>query len=65
MQSIYPKLNEIESEIQGLRALVMGAYQIPKRLVSLKGMGKLLIPEKELDKAIEGAKKSLFKLEGM
>jgi len=63
MQSIYPKLDEIENEIQGLKVLVMRTYQIPKHLVSLKGMGKLLVGEEELDKSIEESKKSLFKSE--
>lgn len=31
-----------------------------KKLVSLRGMGKVLVSEKELDEAIEEAKQSLF-----
>lgn len=59
MESIYPKLNKIEEEIQRLRILVMSSYQIPKKLVSLKGMGKLLVSEKELEKSIREAKMTL------
>lgn len=61
MESIYPKLNKIEKEIQSLKILIMNTYQIPKKFVSLKGMGKLLVSENELEKSIGEAKKSLFK----
>lgn len=63
MQPIYPKLNQIEKEIQSLKVLIMQSYQIPKKLVSLRGMGKLLVEEEELEKAIGEAKGSLFKSE--
>ncbi len=61
-KQIYTKLNKLENEIEGLKLLV-GAKESTKqkKLVSLKGMAKLLVSEKELDKAIEEAQKSLTK----
>jgi len=61
MKQIYPELKEIKSEIQNLKVLILQTYQIPKQLVSLRGMGKLLVSEDELEKSIKDAKKSLFK----
>lgn len=55
---IYPKLNEIENEIQNLKVLILKIKQTPKRLVSLRGMGKLLVDERELEKNIETARSS-------
>lgn len=60
-EEIYPELKKIENEIQSLKVLVLQTYQIPKQLVSLRGMGKLLVDEEELEKSIQEAKKSLFK----
>ena len=60
-EEIYPELKKIEHEIQSLKVLVLQTYQIPKQLVSLRGMGKLLVSEEELEKSIQEAKKSLFK----
>ena len=60
-KQIYPELKEIKSEIQNLKVLILQTYQIPKQLVSLRGMGKLLVSEDELEKSIKDAKKSLFK----
>ena len=60
-ERIYPELKKIENEIQNLKILILQTYQIPKRLVSLRGMGKLLVSEEELEKSLEEAKKSLFK----
>lgn len=61
-KQIYTKLNKLENEIEDLKLLV-GAKESTKqkKLVSLKGMAKLLVSEKELDKAIEEAQKSLTK----
>jgi hypothetical protein len=59
---IAEKLEKLEKDIQNLRALVLfendALYE--KKLVSLRGMGKVLVSEKELDEAIEEAKQSLF-----
>ncbi len=60
-EEIYPELKKIENEIQSLKVLVLQTYQIPKQLVSLRSMGKLLVNEEELEKSIQEAKKSLFK----
>lgn len=59
-KQIYTKLNKLENEIDDLKLLV-GASTKQKKLVSLKGMAKLLVSEKELDEAIEEAQKSLTK----
>ena len=61
MKEIYPELEEIKNEIQNLKVLILQTHKIPKQLVSLRGMGKLLVSEEELEKSIEEAKKSLFK----
>ena len=55
---IIKKLDTIEKEIKGLKMLL--TKESPKKIVSLRGMGKLKVSEKELDKAIIDAKKSLF-----
>jgi len=56
------RIEELERDIQNLRALVLFESDtlFEKELISLRGMGKILISEKELDEAIEEAKKSLF-----
>jgi hypothetical protein len=59
---IAEKFEELEKDIQNLRALVLFKNDAlcEKKLVSLRGMGKILVSEKELDEAIEKAKQSLF-----
>lgn len=59
---IYAKLNNIENEIENLKILTVSkSLKKPKKIVSIKGLAKSLVSEKELDKAIEKAKKSLLK----
>ncbi len=57
------KMDELEKEIRNLRSLVLFREDalLEKKLVSLRGMGKLLVPEKELEESIGQARKSLFK----
>jgi hypothetical protein len=57
------KIDDLEKEIQSLRSLVMFGEDalLERKLVSLKGMGKLLVSEKELDQFLAQAKKSIFK----
>lgn len=59
---IAKKLKELEKDIRDLRTLILSENDtsFEKELVSLRGIGKALVSEKELDKAIEKAKKSLF-----
>ena len=59
---IAKRLEELEKNIQDLKTLVLSekSESPEKELVSLRGMGKALVSEKELDEAIEKAKKSLF-----
>ena len=56
------KLEELERELQSLKGLVLFREDalFEKRLISLKGMGRLLVSEEELEEAITKAKKSLF-----
>ncbi|OQX53675.1 MAG: hypothetical protein B5M48_02780 [Candidatus Omnitrophica bacterium 4484_213] len=61
IDKIYPKLNEIKSEIESLKILILERYQVPKQWISLRGMGKVLVSENELEYSIKKAKKSLFK----
>lgn len=60
---IAKKLEKLEKDIQNLRALVLlendALYE--KKLISLRGMGKILVSEKELNESIEKAKHSLFR----
>jgi len=57
-EGIYPELKKIENEIQNLKILIIRTQQMPKRVVSLKGMLKgITVTEED----IEEAKKSLFK----
>jgi hypothetical protein len=60
---IEKKLEELEKDIQNLKALVLFENDVlcEKKLVSLRGMGKILVSEKELDEAIEEAKHSVFR----
>ena len=56
------KIEELEKDIQNLKALVLFKDDtlFEKKLVSLRGMGEVQVSEKEIDKAIEEAKRSLF-----
>ncbi len=57
------EIKEIKKEIQSLKEIVMSGKDdlIEKRLVSLRGMGRLLVSESELEEAIGRAKKSVFR----
>ena len=59
---VMKKIEDLEKEIQELKSLILlkGDEIFDKKIVSLRGMGKLLVSEDELEKAIEEAKKSLF-----
>ena len=59
---IAKKLEELEKDIQDLKTLILSEKNesLEKELISLRGIGKALVSEKKLDKAIEKAKKSLF-----
>lgn len=52
---IAKKIEELEKDIQDLKALVLPENydSLEKELISLRGMGKALVSEKELDEAIE------------
>ena len=56
------EINELKKEIQSLKDIVLFGKDdlIEKRLVSLRGMGRLSVSESELNEAIEKAKKSVF-----
>ncbi len=55
---IKAKINHLENELNSLKALISGKKNKP---VSLRGMAKLLVGEKEVDESIEDAKRSLSK----
>ena len=59
---IAKKLEELEKDVQDLKTLILSEKNesLEKELISLRGIGKALVSEKELDEAIEKAKKSLF-----
>jgi len=56
------KLEELEREVKTLRGLVLFERDaiLEKKLVSLRGMGKLKVSGEELEEAMEEAKESLF-----
>ena len=57
-EEIYPELKKIENEIQNLKILIIKTRQMPKQIVSLKGMFKgITVTEED----IKEAKKSLYK----
>nr|MDO8133838.1 hypothetical protein [Candidatus Njordarchaeum guaymaensis] len=57
------KIDVLEKEIRSLTSLVLVGKDalLERKLVSLRGMGKLLVSEKELDQFLMQAKKTLFK----
>lgn len=57
------EIKEIKKEIQSLKEIVLSGKDdlIEKKLVSLRGMGRLLVSESELEEAIQRSKKSVFK----
>lgn len=57
------EIKELKKEIQSLKDMVLFGKDdlIEKRLVSLRGMGKLSVSESELNEAIDRVKKSVFK----
>ncbi len=57
-ERIYPELKRIENEIQNLKTLILKTREIPKQVVSLRGMLKEITVSEE---DIKEAKKSLFK----
>ncbi|MEK6681326.1 MAG: hypothetical protein AABY79_05100 [Nitrospirota bacterium] len=58
---IFAKITELEEGIHDLKTIVEIKKTVKPKIVSLKGMGKLLVSEVDLEKAIEQAKKSLSK----
>jgi ABC-type Fe3+-citrate transport system substrate-binding protein len=57
---IYPELKKIENELKLIRNSIANKTQ-KKSLISLRGIGKLLVKDKELDLSLIKAKKSLIK----
>jgi hypothetical protein len=59
---VVKKLDELEREIQKLKNLVLFKEDLlsEKKLVSLRGTGRLLVSEDELEEAMAKAKKSIF-----
>ncbi|MFW6186275.1 MAG: hypothetical protein ACOC5C_06295 [Halobacteriota archaeon] len=55
------RLDKIERELQDLKSLLVFEREtlIKRKPVSLRGMGKILVSEDELEKSIESAKKSV------
>lgn len=54
--AIHQRLDEIEKEVKSLKNLL----KKKSKIVSLRGMGKLKVSEKELEAAITEAKKATF-----
>jgi len=56
------RLEELEKELQSLKGLLLleRAAVAEKKIMSLRGMGKLLVSEDELEATIDNAKRSLF-----
>jgi len=63
METEAKKLDKLEKEIESLKALILfrdDTLLEKKQLVSLRNMSRLLVSAKDLEKAIDRAKKSLF-----
>jgi hypothetical protein len=62
MMEVVKKLDELEREIQKLKNLILFREDSlsGKKLVSLRGTGRLLVSEDELEEAMAKAKKSIF-----
>jgi hypothetical protein len=62
MMEVVKKLDELEREIQKLKNLILFREDSlsEKKLVSLRGAGRLLVSEDELEEAMAKAKKSIF-----
>ena len=60
---IAAELEELKKEIQNLKGMLLFGKDdlYEKKLVSLRGIGRLLVSEDELEEAIERAKKSVKK----
>jgi hypothetical protein len=56
------RLEELEKELQNLKGMLLLERDAvaEKKIISLRGMGKLLVSEDELEAAIDNAKRSLF-----
>jgi hypothetical protein len=56
------RLEELEREVKNLRGLVLFERDavLEKKIVSLRGMGKLKVSVEELEEAMEEAMESLF-----
>jgi hypothetical protein len=57
------KIDDLEKEIRSLKSLVLFGEDtlLERKLVSLRGLGKLLVSEKEMEQFLAQARKSLFK----
>jgi len=60
MQPIYPKLNEIEQEIQSLKVLVLRTLELREEAKQVVSLGEMLKGVRVEEKDFEEAKKSLF-----
>ncbi|MBE8540565.1 hypothetical protein [Geoglobus acetivorans] len=62
MTEIVRRLELLEREIRDLKSLIFSKEDpaLEKKLVSLRGMGKPLAEDDEIENAIEEAKKSIF-----
>ena len=56
------RLEELQKELQSLRGMLLLERDAPaeKKIISLRGMGRLLVSEEELEEAIDNAKRSVF-----
>ncbi|MGB9631326.1 MAG: hypothetical protein ACPL09_05035 [Candidatus Methanodesulfokora sp.] len=62
MTSSTERLDYLEKKVQILKNLLLFGedFLIEKKLVSLRGLGRLLVSEEELEKAIARARRSIF-----
>ena len=60
-QDIYPELKKIENELKVIKVMLMESKQLPKKNVSFRGMAKQLVSDKELEKGLKEAKRSILK----
>ncbi len=59
MKELSERIGRLKRELRLLRLL----YPEKRAVVSFRGMAKANVPLEEIDRSVEGAKKSLFKYE--
>jgi len=63
LRTVSKRVGRLDRELALLKKLGLEGLSARKETVSFRGMAKLLVPEEELDRSLEDAKRSVFKRE--